>query len=181
MNIFDIFLKQSIKCQVKIGSNYINTYVKRKTTCIDFLISCLSMCKLTYKNLHKSYSLLERCNGIERYVRLNENIFELIKNFKKEKLKFELIIKKMSKSTKFSKMRKNMKCSYKISKILNKQTMVNISHNESHFYEDIQDLSSSKFQSSSKKSSRVVYSLKTIQKIRKKLQSKKIFDQEFIL
>lgn len=183
MNIFNKLMKQSIKCQVKIGSNYISVCVQKQTTCTDFLNNCLSRCKLTNKNLHKGYMLIERCNGIERNVRLNENIFELIKKFKREKSNFDLVIKKIAKSTKFLKIKKDIKKSKRIFKILDKQPINITNRNDSHFYEDIQDLSSSQneFLKQHERSSRVIYSLETIQNIRKKLQSRKVFDQEFIL
>ncbi|RNA09327.1 hypothetical protein BpHYR1_009018 [Brachionus plicatilis] len=183
-NSTNYLIVQSIKCQVKIGSNYLTVNVDKQTLCQDFLYKCLSRCKLSNCNLHKSYSLIERCNGIERFVRFNENVFELIKNFHNDKIPFELVIKKTLKSKKLlMTINKNKKYANKIFKLLSKQATTKANRNtESHFYEDIQDLSNShRVSIQSEKPKRVVYSLKTIQSIRRKLQAKKIFDQEFIL
>lgn len=184
MNILNKFLKQSIKCQVKIGSNFISTHVNKQTSGKDLLTKCLSRCKLTnFNNIHKNYSLIEKCNGIGRLVHHNENIFDLIKDFQKKNILFELIIKKSVQSKKMlMSIKKNKKYVHKVYKILNKEVLRQNIRNESHFYEDIHDLSYSHHVSIEKnRPKRVVYSLKTIQNIRRKLQTKKIFDQEFIL
>ena len=158
--------------------------MSKQTTCREFLIECLNKCKITISNSPKGYRLIERSNGVERFVHYNEIVFDIIKKFQDQNLEFQFVIKKSKKSKAIAKsMSRYHKYGHKLYQMLN-QTC----RSETHLYEDIPSdrsvqMNVTRTICSSKRhpwTAPIVFNLKYIRNIKNKLRNNLgTFDQEF--
>lgn len=131
--IFD-FKKSHTKVKVKIGSNQLHISIGKETTCLSLTQSALDQCKIVSSNVSKSYSMFEKANGIERHLKANENIFEIVKKLNQ----VEFIVKKCRKSHIISKsIARNKNYGQKLFAVLRQKTEFRHNNDESHIYEVI--------------------------------------------
>ena len=186
MYIIRKVINPSVKCKVKFGSNLLSINISKQTTCREFLVVCLNKSKITIQNCPKGYRLIERSNGIERFVHYNEIIYEIIQKFQAQNLGFQFMIKKSKKSNAIAKsMSRYRKYGNKIFQMLNQSN-----RSMTHVYEDVISERSSPMNVTRTiltykrhpSTAPIVYNLKSIRNIKEKLKTRlAVFDQEFFL
>lgn len=82
--------KQSVKIPVKVGSHQISVNIENLTTCSDFIRLALQQCKI---NLSTTYELYERSRGIERVLKSDQLLMDIIVEWDSLD-NYELIIRK---------------------------------------------------------------------------------------
>lgn len=133
-----------MKINVKIGSNQVTVNITKETSCLDLIKSTIEQCKIVTTNIKKTYALFEKANGVERLVKQEENIYNLVHQLNGQG-DFELIIKKCRKSQVITRsMARNKKYGQKLFKILKEKNLavlnnIEVPNSDNHEYDVIND------------------------------------------